>query len=284
MGAPVPLLPGEAGVRAALARETPIGSLRRHGRRPTPRRPRARGGVPVGLPGVRAAARRAPGVARCASRAGRACPATTRSPAAAACRSLPGSPPAAAAGGGVSRSPPARASALTRARCGSCSTSSSTRGGGGRRAGWPRRCSRSPRCAPWWRRATCWCRCRCTRGACGSAASTSPPCSPASWRGARGRPCAPDALVRRQDTVPQAGLTAAARRRNVREAFAVRRRASLAGRDGDAGGRRAHHRRDRARLRPADRGGGRARGAAVDGRARRLSGRVAGGFRGDLRT
>jgi ComF family protein len=40
----------------------------------------------------------------------------------------------------------------------------------------------------------------------------------------------PDALVRRQDTVPQAGLTAAARRRNVREAFAVRRRASLAGR------------------------------------------------------
>jgi ComF family protein len=39
-----------------------------------------------------------------------------------------------------------------------------------------------------------------------------------------------DALVRRVDTVPQAGLTAAARRRNVREAFAVRRRAGLHGR------------------------------------------------------
>ena len=45
-----------------------------------------------------------------------------------------------------------------------------------------------------------------------------------------GTTACPDALVRRQDTVPQAGLTAAARRRNVREAFAVRRRASLAGR------------------------------------------------------
>jgi ComF family protein len=40
----------------------------------------------------------------------------------------------------------------------------------------------------------------------------------------------PDALVRRVDTAPQAGLSAAARRRNVREAFAVRRRASVAGR------------------------------------------------------
>ena len=45
-----------------------------------------------------------------------------------------------------------------------------------------------------------------------------------------GTSACPDALVRRQDTAPQAGLTAAARRRNVREAFAVRRRASLAGR------------------------------------------------------
>ncbi len=45
-----------------------------------------------------------------------------------------------------------------------------------------------------------------------------------------GRPCCPDALVRRIDTVPQAGLGAAARRRNVREAFAVRRRAAVAGR------------------------------------------------------
>jgi ComF family protein len=44
------------------------------------------------------------------------------------------------------------------------------------------------------------------------------------------RPCCPDALVRRLDTPPQAGLTAAARRRNVRDAFAVRRRASIAGR------------------------------------------------------
>ena len=56
VGAPVPLLPGEAGVRAALTRETPLGSLRRHRHRPTPRRPRARGGVPVGLPGLRPAA------------------------------------------------------------------------------------------------------------------------------------------------------------------------------------------------------------------------------------
>jgi ComF family protein len=38
------------------------------------------------------------------------------------------------------------------------------------------------------------------------------------------------ALVRRKDTPPQAGLTAAARRRNVAGAFAVRRRARIAGR------------------------------------------------------
>ncbi len=44
------------------------------------------------------------------------------------------------------------------------------------------------------------------------------------------RACCPDALVRRLDTVPQAGLSAAARRRNVRAAFAVRRKASVAGR------------------------------------------------------
>jgi len=44
------------------------------------------------------------------------------------------------------------------------------------------------------------------------------------------RACCADALVRRQDTVPQAGLSAAARRRNVRAAFAVRRKASVAGR------------------------------------------------------
>jgi ComF family protein len=44
------------------------------------------------------------------------------------------------------------------------------------------------------------------------------------------RSCCPDALVRRLDTAPQAGLTAAARRRNVRDAFAVRRKAVVAGR------------------------------------------------------
>jgi ComF family protein len=44
------------------------------------------------------------------------------------------------------------------------------------------------------------------------------------------RACCPDALVRRLDTAPQAGLSAAARRRNVRAAFAVRRKASVAGR------------------------------------------------------
>jgi len=44
-----------------------------------------------------------------------------------------------------------------------------------------------------------------------------------------GVPCCDDALVRRLDTTPQAGLSAAARRRNVREAFAVKRKASVAG-------------------------------------------------------
>ena len=38
------------------------------------------------------------------------------------------------------------------------------------------------------------------------------------------------ALVRRQDTRSQTGLSAAARRANVKGAFAVRRRASIAGR------------------------------------------------------
>lgn len=42
-----------------------------------------------------------------------------------------------------------------------------------------------------------------------------------------GTPCAPDALVRRRETRPQAGLGPAARRRNVREAFAVRRRSCV---------------------------------------------------------
>jgi ComF family protein len=45
-----------------------------------------------------------------------------------------------------------------------------------------------------------------------------------------GRPCAPAALVRRKDTAPQTGLTAAARRRNVAGAFAVRRQVQVAGR------------------------------------------------------
>jgi ComF family protein len=38
------------------------------------------------------------------------------------------------------------------------------------------------------------------------------------------------ALVRRRETAPQAGLSAAARRRNVTGAFAVRHRARVAGR------------------------------------------------------
>jgi len=41
---------------------------------------------------------------------------------------------------------------------------------------------------------------------------------------------APDALVRRQDTAPQTGLSAASRRANVRGAFAVRQRARVSGR------------------------------------------------------
>ena len=174
------------------------------------------------------------------------------SPAAAACRSLAGrSRLRRAAGAGVSPSPPARASAPTRARCASCSTSSSTAAGGGRRrrlaealledAGGARR---------WWRRATCWCRCRCTRGACASAASTSRRSLAARARApARRTVACPDALVRRQDTAPQAGLTAAARRRNVRGGLrgAPPGRAWRGG--GDARGRRAHHGRDGARLR-----------------------------------
>ena len=41
---------------------------------------------------------------------------------------------------------------------------------------------------------------------------------------------APGALVRRKDTKPQAGLSAAGRRLNVAGAFAVRRRTQIAGR------------------------------------------------------
>jgi ComF family protein len=44
-----------------------------------------------------------------------------------------------------------------------------------------------------------------------------------------GRPCGEKALVRRLDTVPQAGLSAAARRRNVADAFVVRRKGQVAG-------------------------------------------------------
>ena len=44
-----------------------------------------------------------------------------------------------------------------------------------------------------------------------------------------GRPCGDGVLVRRKDTSPQAGLSAAARRRNVDAAFAVRRRGLVAG-------------------------------------------------------
>lgn len=43
-----------------------------------------------------------------------------------------------------------------------------------------------------------------------------------------GTPCSPEALERRRETLPQAGLRPAERRRNVRDAFAVRRRASIA--------------------------------------------------------
>ena len=45
-----------------------------------------------------------------------------------------------------------------------------------------------------------------------------------------GRPCGDRALVRREDTVPQTGLSAAARRRNVARAFAVQRRGLVDGR------------------------------------------------------
>jgi ComF family protein len=43
------------------------------------------------------------------------------------------------------------------------------------------------------------------------------------------RPCAENALVRRQETPPQAGLSAVERRRNVAAAFVVRRRGPVAG-------------------------------------------------------
>jgi ComF family protein len=45
-----------------------------------------------------------------------------------------------------------------------------------------------------------------------------------------GRPCCEGVLVRRRDTAPQTGLSAAARRRNVAAAFAARRRGLVAGR------------------------------------------------------
>jgi ComF family protein len=45
-----------------------------------------------------------------------------------------------------------------------------------------------------------------------------------------GRPALAEALVRRRDTAPQAGLSASERRKNVSDAFAVRRRGSVAGR------------------------------------------------------
>ncbi len=45
-----------------------------------------------------------------------------------------------------------------------------------------------------------------------------------------GLPVAGDALVRRKDTAPQTGLSAARRRQNVAGAFSVRRRARVAGR------------------------------------------------------
>jgi ComF family protein len=45
-----------------------------------------------------------------------------------------------------------------------------------------------------------------------------------------GSQLAPGALVRRQDTPPQTGLSAAGRRANVKGAFAVRQRARIAGR------------------------------------------------------
>ncbi len=45
-----------------------------------------------------------------------------------------------------------------------------------------------------------------------------------------GLPVAGDALVRRKDTAPQAGLSAAQRRSNVARAFSVRRRARVSGR------------------------------------------------------
>jgi ComF family protein len=43
-----------------------------------------------------------------------------------------------------------------------------------------------------------------------------------------GRRCGEGVLVRRKDTAPQTGLSAAARRRNVEAAFAVRRRGLVA--------------------------------------------------------
>ena len=84
---------------------------------------------------------------------------------------------------------------------------------------------------------------------------------------------AADALVRREDTPPQTGLSAARRRANV--ARRVRRAAPACGGGPDrgAGRRRAHHRRHRPRLRARSRAGGGGRGAAADRGARGLSAR-----------
>ena len=213
MGAAVPLVPGEAGVGAALVLAV--------ARRAAARRAGAGRGLPLGLPGVRAPARGARAAVRCASRAGRACRATPVPRAAAGGRSSPGAPgraAAAAAGGSPSRR--GRASGRTRARCACSSSSSSTTAGGAPRPGSRRCSSRTRRCAGSWRRATSSCRCRCTRDGCASAGTTSRRSSRPSSRGwaasrtGRARSCAAATPPRRPGAArPSAVATWRARSR-----------------------------------------------------------------------
>ena len=190
-----------------------------------------------------------PAGGRCASRAGTALPRHQ----ATLCRcGLPLAPGLAACGRcrrGRQPFAAGAASGPTRARCGSAIHELKYRGRrrvAERLAGAAAR-GRARR-ARWSRRATCWCPCRCTRGAGGSAASTRRSSWPRSSRGARRSRAAPTRLVRRKDTAPQAGLSAAARRRNVRRGLRGAAPAHGRGPGGGAGGRRGHDGRDGARL------------------------------------
>ena len=129
-------------------------------------------------------------------------------------------------------------------------------------------CSADPRVRALLTRAPCWCPCRCTRGAGASAASTSPSCWRASCAPHRAAPLAPARWCGAQDTPPQTGLTAAARRRQRARARSRCGGARAVAGGRGAGGRRVHHRRHRPRLRARAARRRARRGAAPDRGAR----------------